>query len=299
MASLRSGRSDLPCQELRYNAHAQRALSMGRRRVNINEETERKAAELLLSLVPKDGKRVGNNTLSELFQQQAKKRLGENFGVEVYWQVRNALIEEGKLERGRGKGGSVRLIGEAVKLPKAKPRKYRKESQLYDAFHQTIQKDWVEVYDINDYVSEVSAHKGRKITGGKWTRPDVTLVSVGNYPFIPGKSVEVITFEIKPADAYGVEGVYEAASHSAFANKSYLALHMAENQSDTEDFLERLEKEAVRFGVGLVTFEDPTKWDTFEVIVEAQHKIPSPRDTNEFLSRLKNEVRQTLQKLLK
>ena len=272
---------------------------MGRRRVNIDEETQRKAATLLLSLVRKDGRRDGNTTLSESFLEQAKSRLGENFGVEVYWRVRNALIEDGKLERGRGKGGSVRLIGESVKLPKAKPQKYRKETQLYDPFHQTIQKDWVDEYDITDFVSEVSAHKGSKFTGGKWTRPDVTLVSVGNYPFIPGKSVEVITFEIKPAGEYGVEGVYETASHSAFANKSYLALHTAENQSDAEDFLERLEKEAVRFGVGLVTFEDPGKWDTFEVIVEAQHKIPSPRDTNEFLSRLKNEGRQTLQKLLK
>ena len=272
---------------------------MGRRRVNINEETEREAADLLLSLIPKDGKRVGNTTLSELFLDHAKKHLKENFGVEVYWQVRNALIEEGKLERGRGKGGSVRLVRDVVKPPKIKSKKYRKESQLYDAFHQTIQKDWVEVYDITDFVSEVSAHKGRRITGGKWTRPDVTLVSVGNYPFIPGKSVEVITFEIKPVDAYGVEGVYEAASHSAFANKSYLALHTVGIEDDPEDILERLEKEAVRFGVGLITFEDPGKWDTFEVVVEAQHKIPSPRDTNEFLSRLKSEAKQTLQKLLK
>lgn len=193
----------------------------------------------------------------------------------------------------------MRLFGDSVALPKAKPRNYPKEQQLYDPFHQTIRKDWVEVYDIADHVSEVSAHKGRKATGGKWTRPDVTLVSVGNYPFIPGKSVEVITFEIKPADAYGVEGVYETASHSAFANKSYLAIHVAEGQDDAEDRLERLEKEAVRFGVGLVTFEDPAKWDTFDVIVEAQHKVPSPRDVNEFLSRLKKDAQQTLQKLLK
>lgn len=153
---------------------------------------------------------------------------------------------------------------------------------------------------IADHVSEVSAHKGRKNTGGKWTRPDVTLVSIGNYPFIPGKTVEIITFEIKPADAHGLEGVYETASHSAFANKSYLALHVPSGtQQDSEDYLERLEKEAIRFGVGLVTFEDPEKWNTFDVIVEAQHKTPSPRDANEFLSRLKEEVKQNLQKLLK
>jgi len=273
---------------------------MGRRRVNITHETERKAADLLLSLVPKDGKSVGNTRLSELFLQQAKKRLDENFGVEVYWQVRDGLIEKGQLERGRGKAGSVRLVGDAVRLPKARSHRYRKESHLYEAFHQTIETEWIEENDIADYVSEISAHKGRKATGGKWTRPDVTLVSVGNYPFIPGKSVEVITFEIKPADAHGLEGVYETASHSAFANKSYLALHVPDdNQQEAEDYIERLEKESVRFGVELITFEDPARWDTFDVIVEAQHKIPSPRDTNEFLTRLRDDVKEKLQKLLK
>jgi hypothetical protein len=272
---------------------------MGRRRVNITHETERKAADLLFSLVPKDGTSIGNTRLSELFWQQAKKKLNENFGEEVYWQVRNALIEKGELERGRGKGGSVRLVEDVVQ-PRARPQKYRKESHLYDAFHQTIETKWIEENDIADYVSEISAHKGRKPTGGKWTRPDVTLVSVGNYPFIPGKSVEVITFEIKPADAHGLEGVYETASHSAFANKSYLALHVPDgSQQEAEDYLERLEKESVRFGVGLITFEDPAKWDTFDVVVEAQHKTPSPRDTNEFLTRLRDDVKQKLQKLLK
>jgi len=272
---------------------------MGRRTINISEETEQKASDLLLSLVPKDGKPIGNTTLSQTFLEQSKKKLDENFAEDVYWQVRNHLIEKGKLERGRGKGGSVRLIADTLK-PKDRPaRKYAKESNLYEAFHQTIQTEWVQDYDITEYVSEVSAHKGRKNTGGKWTRPDVTLVSVGNYPFIPGKSVEVITFEIKPADAHGVEGVYETTSHSAFASKSYLALHVPESELDTDDFLERLKKEAVRFGIGLVTFEDPANWKTFEIIVEPQHKTPSPRDMNDFLGRLKDDVKLKLQKLLK
>jgi hypothetical protein len=273
---------------------------MGRRRVNITHETERKAADLLLSLIPRDGRSIGNTRLSELFLEQAKRKLQENFGIEVYWQVRNSLIERGKVERGRGKGGSVRLVEDTIQVPKTRKGKYRKESHLYAAFHQTIETAWLEDYDITDYVSEISAHKGRKATGGKWTRPDVTLVSVGNYPFIPGKSVEVITFEIKPADAHGLEGVYETASHSAFANKSYLALHVPDgSEQGGDDYLERLEKESVRFGVGLVTFDDPAKWDTFDVIVEAQHKTPSPHDTNEFLSRLREDVKQKLQKLLK
>jgi len=265
---------------------------VGRRRVNLNEQTEHKASELLLSLVPKDGTSVGNVTLLQDFLDRSKKKLNENFAEEVYWQVRNDLIEKGALERGRGKGGSVRLIADTSATKRVRLRGYRKESDLYDPFHKTIQTDWVQEYDIREFVSEISAHKGRTDTGGKWTRPDVTLVSVGNFQFIPGKSIEVISFEIKPVDAYGVEGVYETASHSAFANKSYLSLHVPEGQEKTD--FERLEKEAVRFGIGLVTFEDPAKWDTFETVVEPQHKILSPRDVNDFLSRLKEQVREKL-----
>jgi hypothetical protein len=32
------------------------------------------------------------------------------------------------------------------------------------------------------------------------------------YPYIPGKSLEVITFEVKPANAYGIEGLGEQES---------------------------------------------------------------------------------------
>ncbi len=272
---------------------------MARRRINITLQTERKAANLLLSLVPKDGSAIGNTKLSGLFLEQARRQLKENLGEEVYWQVRNGLIENGVLETGRGKGGSVRLAGDTVAPPMAKRHKRQKERLLYDPFYQSIQTGWVKQYDITDYVSEVSAYKGRKATGGKWTRPDVTLVSVATYAFIFGKIVEVITFEIKPAGAHGLEGVYETASHSAYANKSYLALHFPDGTPEDYPGRERLEQEAVRFEIGLVTFEDPARWDTFNVVIEAKHQVPNPRDTNTFLSRLKTETKERLSKLLK
>jgi hypothetical protein len=269
---------------------------VGRPRVNITEKTQKQASKLLLSLIPKSGKPIGNSRLRKHFLDQSHKRLHERFGEEVYWKIRNDLIEIGQLERGRGKGGSIRLVAAASK--RRRRVTYRRESDLYKSFHQTVQTEWVQEYGIDYFVSEISAHKGRQQTGGKWTRPDVLLVSVGSYTYIPGKSLEVITFEVKPEDAYSVEGVYETASHSAFANKSYLALHMPEEQ-EQPDFLERLEKEAVRFGVGLVTFGDPANWDSFDIRVEAQHKIPSPRDVNEFLSRMKDDPKKKLSELLK
>lgn len=226
----------------------------------------------------------------------------ENFGEDVYWQIRNGLIDSGQLERGRGKGGSVRLASPGISRSgkrSGKGQRRKRESELYEAFRQTIQTGWVPAYGTSsDYIAEVYAHKGSKDTKGKWTRPDVVLVSVESYPYIYGKSVEVVSFEIKPEDAYGIEGIYETASHSAFANKSYLALHLPEGGKGSE-LPERLETEAARFQIGLLTFSEPARWDTFDVLVEPVHKTPSPADMNDFLKHLKEENRNKLLGFLK
>jgi hypothetical protein len=178
-------------------------------------------------------------------------------------------------------------------------RRRKRERDLYELFRQTIQTDWVRNYNISDnFFVEVYAHKGNKDTKGKWTRPDVVLVSVMTYPFIWGRSVEVVSFEIKPEDAYGVEGIYETASHSAFANKSYLALHLPENRQ-VSDLPERLETEAARFGIGLLTFADPADWNTFDVLVEPTHKTPGPSNMNDFLKHLKDENQTKLLRFIK
>ena len=53
-----------------------------------------------------------------MFIKEAQKHLNQRFGEEVYWQIRNGLIGAGKLERGRGKGGSVRLLTPRTVKPK-------------------------------------------------------------------------------------------------------------------------------------------------------------------------------------
>ena len=251
---------------------------MGRPKINLNDKEEKIAKSLLVKLITKEGGRIGNITLLDRFISNLNGKLGQNFGNEVYWQVRNSLIEDGKLERGRGKGGAVSLVERRQTTAATRGKRFRRESHIYEPFHNTIQKDWVQEHGIVDYASEISAHKGSKDTGGKWTRPDVTLVSVGKYELIPGKTIEITTFEIKPVNKLGIEGVYETASHSAYANKSYLAIHLptSPDREGLQDVLDRLEKECVRFGIGLILFEDPSSWQTFEVVVEAQHKTPEP-----------------------
>lgn len=181
-----------------------------------------------------------------------------------------------------GYGGSLRRILQVTpKTPQTAAAEYRLRSQLYKPFHDTIRGDWAKQKGISSFVSEVTANKGSKDTGGRWTRPDVVLVAVRTYPFIPGKSLDVITFEIKPLDNYGIEGVFETASHSAVANRSYLCLHVPKDFDEAR--LDRVQRESERFGVGVVTFSDPASFATFNILLEAERQVPDPAETSRFI----------------
>jgi hypothetical protein len=72
----------------------------------------------------------------------------------------------------------------------------KKEASLYEPFHLAIVNGYTKENRIKRFISEVTAQQGRRTTGGKWTRPDVTVVAVRTYQFTPGKRIEVITFEV-------------------------------------------------------------------------------------------------------
>jgi hypothetical protein len=95
--------------------------------------SRRSDAEMMLDLIPIDGTPMGNVTLIQ--------KLG--WAEEKYWRVRSTLLEDGSLERGRGKGGSVRrprLEGE----PFTTTSNYGSaEAQLYKPLVSVLSNDWV------------------------------------------------------------------------------------------------------------------------------------------------------------
>jgi len=68
----------------------------------------------ILKELPKDGTAIGNISL----QTRIAERLEAKVKEDDYFAARNALIEEGKLETGRGRGGSVRRV---VRIEEAAP----------------------------------------------------------------------------------------------------------------------------------------------------------------------------------
>ncbi len=254
-----------------------------------NEERDQLKSHILAQL-PADGSAVGNVSLRAELQQEAKRRRIE-VNDRDYWDLRNELIHEGHIGVGRGRGGSVyKLTVSSDEQPES--TESTKEADLYDPFQGTLDSYWVQEQAIRDYVVQNTASQGRRATGGRWTRPDITLVAVRSYTYIPGKILEVTTFELKPRDNFDVAGVFETAAHSAFSHNSYLAIQVSEDAEQSPD-LERIRAECRRLQVGLILFSDPAEWGTWEIAVEPGHRAPDPAAVNEFIATQVDEAKRS------
>lgn len=69
--------------------------------------------DLILQLLPKDGSSIGNIKL----QQQLTEAAAFSFSEKDYWRVRDALIADGVLGKGQGRGGSVFLAQPSASKP--------------------------------------------------------------------------------------------------------------------------------------------------------------------------------------
>lgn len=175
------------------------------------------------------------------------------------------------------------------------------EKELYEPVHSSLLKWWIPQEDIREYVLEITANQGRRQTGGMWTRPDIVCVGATAFPFVPGRSLEVTTFEIKKTIEEAVEGVYETAAHSAFAHRSFLVVQLphAMSKKDDEDW-SRVLKESKRFGLGVTTLMDASNWQTYEIAVDAEFRNPGPAQINRFIAtQLSDEGRQRLLTMFK
>ena len=230
----------------------------------------------LLQLVPEDGSPIGNKQLRTRLSWEAAD----------YFVVRDRLVESEVLSIGRGRGGSVYRVEPipTTKAPKKAAKPFKRERDLYKPVEEALREGWSKTLRNQDYLVQITANKGRKATGGMWTRPDITVVFVHNYPYVPGKFIEVITYEIKPEGGWDVAGVFETASHSRFATQSYLLIHAPDgSESIPEEKLERLQKECARFKIGLGLFHDPSSYDTYDFPVDPERRQPDPEEMNRFI----------------
>lgn len=249
----------------------------------------RNKLDKLFAEIPQDGKPIGNVTLLK------KSGLNE----EEYWLVRNKLLEQGKIGKGKGKGGSVYRLKESVdtRSKKRGPKKRIGENKLYTDFEKWLNDFWAKEANLTWFLVEKTAHQGSKPTGGKWTRPDFAIVAVNTYRYFPGKFLEVISFEVKPSLQDALAGVFECAAHSVYANRSYLAVYVPDELDSKSEEYARVERECERFGLGLVSFSDSTNVESYEVTVDAERRTPDPAEVDKFIaSQLKEKTQELVLK---
>jgi type I restriction enzyme M protein len=167
------------------------------------------AAKKLLQLVPPDGEFIGNTSL------QRRSKLGKR-----YWKLRSELVDAGFLVRGKGHGGSVKIAGgaEAASLVAKRAKlSVRRESELYEPLRGWLCEEWGKDVESGDFFEVIvtATATGKKRASGQWSRPDITLVQVNSYEYMPQPVLEVTTFEVKKfSDAQNIRSVYETAAHS-------------------------------------------------------------------------------------
>jgi len=210
-----------------------------------------------------------------------------------YWKVRDALIEKGLIDRGRGYGGSVHRI---VALEREPPTEataeaveaitvIASEAELYGPMRRVIETDFAREHRANPLAVEITASQGRRQTGGRWSRPDIVSVEVKTYRYVPGKYIDVVTFEVKPHDAVDVSAIYEALAHRRSATRSYVLLHIpAEHAAALEPVVTEICEVARGHGIGVLTARDAGDYTTWVEREEAVRHEPDPDRLDLFLA---------------
>ncbi|MDQ7261984.1 hypothetical protein NM680_09265 [Paracoccus sp. PS-1] len=251
----------------------------------------KKDIDVFLDAVRAADGRIGNRALRELL----------GWADEKYWGIHQQLFEAGKIEKGRGNGGTVILAGNdnPVVVAEAAARQEKvseliseasalvqtdiRELELYEPVLRQLQKSWAARLGLYESHCEITALQGRRDTGGSWSRPDLVVVGVKKYEFLPDKILDVFSFEVKPAYDISIKGVLEALAHREAATKSYVIYHTAGRDFRDSPEAVRIEEIALRHGVGVYAAKDINDFDTWDERASATRGHPDPDNLERFI----------------
>jgi len=209
----------------------------------------------------------------------------------LYWRVQGALIEKGVIIAGRGKGGSVRLSETEVGPDRKTPvvgSTYGKDKDSYEPLKAAIEKKWINRFGFDQVLVSKTAFQGSRDTGGTFTRPDITAAGVRRYVYLP-KRLEVVTFEVKSAEAVNIMAVLEAIAHREAAHRSYVIYTTSHAKFEGATEADRIVELAQKYGIGIVLAEGPDNVESWEILFDAIRNEPDPARLDRFLGDLPDE----------
>jgi hypothetical protein len=203
-----------------------------------------------------------------------------------YFAARNRLLDKGQVQKAHGgPGGATVLVVQLETVPAAVAATpeppppsgedtYENEAALYPPMLRQIESVWVKEEGYDSWLCRQTALAGRRVTGGKWTRPDITVVAVQKFKFLRDPIFDVISFEIKPRENISVDGVFEALAHRQYTTRAYVIFHIGGEKFENEPEKNRIEALAEQNGIGLILAEDPQDYETWIERVRARRWLP-------------------------
>jgi hypothetical protein len=208
---------------------------------------------------------------------------------DFYWKVQGTLIEAGSIVPGKGKGGSVRLTeAEGAVSPPVEVLGL-KENALYAPLKAAIESKWIKRFGFDEVWVAETHSLGKKDTGGTFTRPDMTAAGVKRYVYL-AKRLEIVTFEVKRAEAITITAVLEAIAHREAAHRSYVVYATSRSKFEGAAEADRIMELGQKYGIGIVLAEKPDEVESWEVLLDALRHEPDPTRLDRFLGDLPNEA---------
>jgi hypothetical protein len=228
-----------------------------------------------------------------------KIRVALGWDEERYFPVRNLLKDAGLLITGRGRGG---LVGrpspsndelEIIPVdPTAAPeaiveqvkKTRQREDELYPPLIATLETAWALDKGLKPIKVKRTAYMGARQTFGRWSRPDISVLLVKEFNFLPPE-IEVHTFEVKTFEYVDVQAVYEALAHRRFGTHSTVIFHTppAEYSGPVFDGTSEIEEVARSHGIGIITAEDPLDYDSWTWVEEPIRVSPTSKKLDAFI----------------
>lgn len=202
-------------------------------------------------------------------------------------------IEEPEFEKWKRVLQEHELIGTVQRggikrLPRGDDDK--READYYKPLMRELRLNWAErrgrEYHLRQrFLCVLDTSQGGRAAHGRWTRPDITLLGGKVLPYLPGKFLDVVTFEVKLK--MPIDGLYEALAHRRRANFAYIVCIWPERDflRDPLDPKEQaaMVAEATRQGVGVILVRQEDDIELWDELVEPVRHEPDPQHLHDFL----------------
>jgi hypothetical protein len=224
----------------------------------------------ILDQLHKAGEAVGHRTL----QERCK------FSDNRYEASRKNLIAKKLAVTVAGGRGSLGLTDDGKAVPSAKV----KESLLYGPLCDVPLKDWKQTLGHVPIVVDNTAMQGGRVTGGRWTRPDLVSVGLESFDYVPHLSMDVSSVEVKSFVSVDIAAVYEALAHRRASTRAWVFFYIPPHlEVATKNQVFEVCSVAGESGIGVVTFGDPRNTTTWRVKQRPIRVVTDPALLNDFI----------------